>query len=273
LKEDFRGAWPDRFPWEYVNKQYQKAVKTGKVDNFNQELMLRIMSDEDRLITDGDINWYSRDKLLVNRGMFNYYITTDFATSEKAAADFSVISVWALNHKGYWFWVDGICKKQTMDQNINDLFRLAQKWEPQAVGIEVSGQQGGFMPWIQQEMMTRNCFFNLASENNNKKPGIKPNTNKMVRFNVVVPWFKSNQMFFPYELKEEGPMLECMNELKLIAAGGIKSKHDDFIDTISMLASLQTWRPSGEQPMKKDESGVWDMEEEDDASAMSSYIV
>ena len=68
-------------------------------------------------------------------------------------------------------------------------------------------------------------------------------------------------------------MLECMNELKLIAAGGIKSKHDDFIDTISMLAVLQTWRPSGEQPMTKDDSGVWEQEMEDDTSALGSYIV
>jgi phage terminase large subunit-like protein len=272
-KEEFKGAWPDRFPYEYVKKQYDKAVKTGKVDNFNQELMLRIMSDEDRLIRDSDINWYARAKLMLNRELFNYYITTDFATSEKAAADFSVISVWAYNAKGYWFWVDGVCKKQLMDANINDLFRLAQKWQPQSVGIEVSGQQGGFIPWIQGEMLTRNCFFNLASENNKAKPGIKPNTNKMVRFNVVVPWFKASQMFFPLELKDEAPMLECMNELKLISPGGIKSKHDDFIDTISMLASLQTWRPSGEPQLKRDDSGVWEVEEEEETSALGSYIV
>ena len=126
-KEEFRGAWPDRFPYEYVKTKYDKAVKLGKVDTFNQELMLRIMSEEDRLIRDSDINWYYRDPLLQNRGAFNYYITTDFATSEKSSADYSVISVWAYNHKGFWYWVDGICKKQTMDQTGSWSKRLSMR--------------------------------------------------------------------------------------------------------------------------------------------------
>ena len=66
-------------------------------------------------------------------------------TSERSSSDFSVISVWAYNASGDWLWVDGICKKQLMDKDINDLFRLAQIYNPQQVGIEVSGQQGGSM--------------------------------------------------------------------------------------------------------------------------------
>jgi phage terminase large subunit-like protein len=271
--EEFRGAWPDRFPYEYVKDQYEKAVKLGKVDTFNQELMLRIMSEEDRLITEGDINWYKRDLLLQNRGIYNYYITTDFATSEKSAADYSVISVWAYNSKGFWFWVDGICEKQTMDKNVNDLFRLAQKWKPQSVGVEVSGQQGGFIPWIQGEMMTRNIWFNLATDNNATKPGIRPNTNKMVRFNIVVPWFKANQIFWPIELKDTAPMLEAMNELRLIAPSGIKSKHDDFLDTISQLGSLKPWKPSEYMPVTKASDNIWEQEVEEEESGIDSYIV
>jgi phage terminase large subunit-like protein len=273
-KEEFKGAWGDRFPYEYVKKKYDKALKSGKIDTFNQELMLRIMSEEDRLIKDSDINWYRRDTLLQNRHLFNYYITTDFATSEDAANDYSVISVWALNHQGFWYWVDGICQKQLMDQNVNDLFWLAQKWSPQSVGIEVSGQQGGFIPWIQQEMLSRNIYFNIASDNNQSKPGIKPNTNKLVRFNIVVPWFKANKMFFPIELKKEKPMLECMNELCLISPSGIKSKHDDFLDTISQLGSLTVWRPAEQAVTNKASDDIWEMDtNEDDVSGMDSYVV
>ena len=110
-KEEFRGSWPDRFTYEYVKKQYDDAVKLGKVETFNQELMLRIMSEEDRLIKDEDIRWYRLETILQNKSKFNYFITTDFATSEKQAADFSVISVWAYNSNGDWFWVDGLCKR------------------------------------------------------------------------------------------------------------------------------------------------------------------
>ncbi len=272
-REEFRGSWEDRFSYEYVQMEHQEAMTLGMPANFNQELMLRIMSSEDRLITDSDICWYKRSSLLLNKESFNYYITTDFATSAKDAADYSVISVWALNNKGFWFWVDGICKKQTMDVNINDLFRLVQNWKPQQVGIEISGQQSGFISWIQQQMLEKNCFFNLASEHNSNNPGIRPISNKMVRFNIVVPWFKTHQIFFPEELKETPEMLECINELTLVAASGMKSKHDDFLDTISMLSSLQTFRPSEEAIMTKEKNDIWQWEEPIESSRLESYIV
>jgi phage terminase large subunit-like protein len=273
-KEDFVGAWPSRFPYEYVKKQYDFSLKQGKISDFNQELMLRIMSEEDRLITAGDLLWYSRSTLLANKSKFNYYITTDFATSDKQSADYSVIMVWAVNSKGFWFLVDGICKRQTMDKNVDDLFRLAQLYSPQSVGIEISGQQGGFIPWIQGQMMDRNCYFTLASSNNGNSPGIKPITNKMVRFNIVVPWFKTHQMFFPTELKETPFILEIMNELELVSAAGFKSKNDDCLDGISMLSSLTIWRPSEVAEMIKRKDDMWDMEDNNTSEcSINSYVV
>lgn len=272
-RKEFRGSWPDRFGYDYVLAQYTKAVKSGKVDTFNQELMLRIMSDEDRLISDEDIQWYSKVALMTNKNQFNYYITTDFATSEKEAADFSVISVWAVNSSGRYFWIDGICERQTMDKNIDHLFLLAQKYKPMAVGIEVSGQQGGFIPWIQQEMITRNIFFTLASGNNNKSPGIKPTTNKMERFNVMVPLFKQKLFFFPVEMKNHPALKEGITELELAAPAGFKSAHDDFIDTISQLGLMQIWFPSDEaQMVKNDQSGIWENEVEEASNRIGSYL-
>lgn len=275
-REDFKGSWPDRFTYDFVKAKYDTAVKLGKIDTFNQELMLRIMSEEDRMVQDSDIGWYKLDAVVRNKGRFNFYITTDFATSEKQRSDFSFISVWALNNNGDWLWVDGICKHQLMDKNIDDLFRLAQMYKPQSVGLEVTGQQGGFIPWIQSEMMTRNIYFPLASEGNEGKPGMRPNTNKLVRFNTVVPLFKARKMFFPIERKHEAPMVEAMNELSLVAVSGIRSKHDDFLDTASMLSSLTTWRPSEEAPIAESGKGdgMWDLDIEADADdRMASYIV
>lgn len=273
-REDFRGSWPDRFTYDYVKKQYDDAVKLGKIDTFNQELMLRIMSDEDRLIQDHDIAWYKIDAVIRNKQRFNFYITTDFATSEKQKSDFSVISVWAYNNAGDWLWVDGVCKRQTMDKNIDDLFRLAQMYRPQQVGIEVTGQQAGFIQWIQGEMLNRNIYFPLASEGNDSKPGIRPNTNKLVRFNTMVPLFKARKIFFPTEKKNSEPLAEAMNELELATPGGFKSKHDDFIDTISMLASLYPWKPSEEAPLRSADNGMWEADDEDDThDRLSSYIV
>lgn len=279
LKEDFKGSWPDRFTYEYVKGQYDTAVLAGKIETFNQELMLRIMSEEDRMIQDGDISWYKLDAVLRNKGRFNFYITTDFATSEKQKSDYSFISVWAYNNVGDWLWVDGVCKRQLMDANINDLFRLSQTYKPQSVGIEVTGQQAGFVTWIQAEMITRNIYFSLASEGNDSRPGIRPNTNKLVRFNTMVPMFKARKMFFPLERKTEAPMVEAMNELGLASISGFRSKHDDFIDTVSMLSVMQAWKPSEEAELIHKENnteggGMWDLDDpRETVDRMSSYIV
>ena len=275
-KEEFRGSWPDRFTYEYVKEQYDNAVKLGKVDTFNQELMLRIMSDEERMIQDHDIAWYKIDAVLRHKSRFNFYITTDFATSEKQKSDFSVISVWAYNNVGDWLWVDGVCKRQLMDKTVDDLFRLAQMYRPQQVGIEVSGQQGGFIAWIMNEMLNRNIFFPLASEGNDSKPGIRPNTNKLVRFNTVVPLFKARKIFFPIEKKSTPELAEAVTELSLVTPAGFKSKHDDFADTISMLSSLTPWKPSEEAPMTESstQGGMWDIDVPNESvDRMASYIV
>ncbi len=272
-KENFIGAWEDRFSYDHIKQRYDMAQKTGKLASFYQELMLQITSEDERLVQDTDIRWYSRKLLREHKEFYNFYITTDFATSSKNSADFSVISVWAYNNNGDWFYVDGICKRQTMEKNIDDLFNLVSIYKPQSVGVEVTGQQGAFINWIQKEMMQRNIWFNFASSNNKgNAPGIRPITDKLSRFNLVVPWFKAGKMFFPEESKTREPVTEFLNELRLVTVSGIKGK-DDCLDTISMLAVMNAWKPSAVLANDKKDP-TWDEEDVSyEPSVISSYIV
>lgn len=248
-REDFRGAWPERFTYDFVREEYDAAVKEGQVAAFYQELMLRITSDEERLVRDDEMLWYSKSVLMSKYHHYNYYITTDFATSESRSADYSAISVWAINNKDHRFWVDGILKKQDMSDNIDDLFRLARKWEPMGVGIETNGQQGGFIPWVRREMLAQDFYFPLAksqSANGQGRVGIlsPTNKNKLERFNVVLPLFKQGKIWFPEEMKEDPIIIEAVKELKGITKKGIVSRHDDFIDTISQMGLMEIFPPS-----------------------------
>jgi predicted phage terminase large subunit-like protein len=273
-RADFRSAWPDRFTYDYVATEYRRALALGRVDTFNQELLLRIMSEEERMVQTADIQWYRHELVLQHKERFNFYLTTDLATSIKQRADYSVISVWAYNNNGDWFWVDGVLERQLINMSLDDLFRFVVKYKPMQVGIEVSGQQQGLVSWIQEQMLVRNTFFTLASDQNSGLPGIRPNTNKLVRFNSVLPLFKAKKIFFPNEKKNDPILLEAMNELSLIAVSGMRAKHDDFIDTVSMLGSLTPWKPSEAQPMRPEEDQIWGAEPEPELeSRLSSYIV
>lgn len=272
-REEFRGSWEDRFSYDYVLKMYEKLKMQGALASFYQELMLQILSNDTKALSEGDFQWYSLNSLMKKKGNFNFYITTDFATSSKQTSDLSFISVWAVNNKGFRYWVDGVCGQRTMDKNIDDLFRLAHKYNPISVGIEVSGQQGGFIPWIQEKMMEKNIYFSLASDNNDNRPGIRPSTDKFQRFNVVLPDFKAKKMYFPEELKESPVLKELLEELDLITVGGFKSKYDDGIDTVSMLALMNIWLPSYEHNQTRDGRGIWVEDEPDVGYSLNSYLV
>jgi predicted phage terminase large subunit-like protein len=276
-KEEFRGAWEDRFTYEFVAAQYEKAILTGHGAAFFQELMLRITSEEERLVQESEIRWYPRANLLKNKHNFNFYITTDFATSEKQTADYSAISVWAYNANGDWFWVDGILARQTMDKSIDDLFRLVQEYKPQQVGVEVTGQQGAFLKWLQQEMMNRNIWFNFAMtippNGGTPTPGIRPTTDKLARFNMVVPWFKTGKMYFPEEMRLSQVLGLGIGQIRTATTRGLKGK-DDFLDTVSMLGFLTPWRPSDAVPVTKEEVSRWEEDNDlGDEGPLASYIV
>lgn len=273
-KEEFRGAWPERFTYEMMVDKYRKAILNGKLSSFYQELMLRITSADQMVVLPEDIGWYSKSILLKKPGDFNFYMTTDFATSEKQHADFNVICVWAINSSGRIFLVDGICKKQLMDRTINDLFILAQRYKPMSVGIETSGQQAGFIPWIQEQMMQRNIWFSLAEEGGSV--GLSQKTGKLQRFNIFLPTIKSKMFFLPYELKESELVKEMVTELTLVTDQGFRSKNDDCLDNISMLPRLRMLQPSGSESSLGSDSmyaDPWESEHVEESAIIQRYLV
>ncbi len=266
-EETFRGAWPDRHDFTYVKRQYEKAKRAGKLDSFMQELMLRITSDEDRLVRDTDMLWFEGDDVLKKPYNYNFYITTDFATSEKTRSDYSVISVWAYNSNEDWMLVQGELGRNLMDKNIDILFDYVVRYDVKSVGIEVTGQQGAFVTWIRKEMHRRNVYFTIVE--------VRPTADKLKRFHNVVPLFRKGKMWFSKDLIGSDFMVEAMAELQRATVSGFKSRHDDFIDTVSMLAEMNPWKPSN-MGVKKDgtlyDDPFYD-EPENDHLPMDSYII
>jgi predicted phage terminase large subunit-like protein len=242
-KKDFYGGWDTYHSYEAVRAKRLLCKTAVEIGGFNREMMLKVIASENRLVADDEIQWYRRQLLMSQKQYYNFYITTDFATSEKETSDFSVISVWAINANNDFYYVDGICARQLLDISIEDLFRFVAKYKPLSVGVEISGQQYGFVTWLKREMERRQVWFNFARNQGSSKDGLLPNTNKMTRFMSVLPLFKSEKMYFPFELKTSPMLKEMSDELTKATAEGFKSKHDDFIDTISMLGFMQTIIP------------------------------
>lgn len=263
-KADFKGGWPDRFSYAFVKKEFRSLKLSGEISSFNQELMLRITSDEDRLVKDSDLTWYSRDQVLRDRGRYNFYITTDLTTSDDAKADFAVISVWAFTNNKDWLLVDGICKRQQMDVSMKDLFKFVSIYKPLSVGIEINGQQQGFINWIKGEMLSKNIFFNLAG--NKGTEGIRRAGSKIQNFKLVVPQIKAKKIWLPTEMKQDPIIVELEEEMRFATGEGFKSKHDDVCDTVSMLLDMDPYPPSAESKPEfiDDEDGTHAFFDDDD---------
>ncbi len=270
-KETFKGAWADRFTYEYVKEQFDSALLEGKIDAFNQELMLNIVSSDSRLIKEGDINYFNKDLLLKNKHKYNFYITTDFATSVKSSADYSVISVWALGSNQDIFYVAGKIERCSMDKNIDDLFNYVRIYKPLEVGIEITGQQQGFISWIQKEMITRNIFFRLSKQKD--QIGIRPTTDKLTRFNTILPVFKKGNFWLSEEIKHLPLGKEILNELNNITASGFKSSKDDWIDTLSMLTEIRLIFPMANEPTEEEVQSILCKQEFDTIFPEDNYKV
>lgn len=287
-KEEFKGAWEDRFPFDAVNSMYSMMKASGKEQDFAQEFMLDLVDRASLLVDEEDIRWYDPMVVVKNKSKFNFYISTDFATSTKKSADFSTIAVWAINSNNDWMLVDGQCKRQTMSENIDDLFRLVARYSPLSVGIESSGQQGGFLSIIQEMMATRNIWFTFAKKKGSKEIGIRPVHDKMHRFVTgVQPKFKQNKVWLPKpELVRWSPGLkgfldELMSELsKLTFAGGFgKLLHDDAVDCLNQFSEMDTFAPSiedvtPEEKLMTDRNGefVWSFIDRDDGEYKNSNV-
>lgn len=253
-EEEFVGAWESMHPYYAVMEQYESAVASNATRAFNQERMLRISSDEDRMISEEMINdsWYSRKALLKEVDAYNIYITTDFTTTSEAKSDFSAMAAWALNTNGDYHLADLCVRRQGIGEQYEELFRMVNFWQLQGknveVGIEVDGQQKAHLFALKEMMTKRGEFFTFARQKGAKygSEGILSRAtggNKHGRFRTILPLFQNGKIKFPVELQDTPDMKEALKQLKYTtwsAFGG----HDDFCDVVSQLGMLDVRLPS-----------------------------
>ena len=277
-EEEFVGAWPEMHTYDRVMSRYEDMHDSEEGRAFQQELMLRISSEEDKLIKEGQVQWYSRKALEKNLGSYNIYITTDLTASSNLKGDFSVILAWAISNNGDWFMLDAVVKKMTIDEQYRPIFDMNRRWGAKygrnvTVGIEIDGQQQLNLYSLKKQMIENNSFFTFATQIGSPygKEGIsrrQATGAKHEQFMRVHPLFQQHKIYLPEELQDTPDMKEIINELSYITYTSIGSKHDDALDGISMIASMDVMLPSadaGGVPMFEEDNGLWIWEDEEDS--------
>jgi len=252
--EEFRGAWEDRFPYEAIKNMYNSAEKNSElmenekeeegleeeggltIEGFMQEMMLQVDNDKLRILNyDKDFVEYNLTDLMANKVAYNFYITTDFATKDNEQGDLSSILIWAYDDNHNLYIVDGMCGHNLMTDNIDQLFEFVERYRPLEVGIETSGQQGGFISWLEREMIQRDIFFKIKE--------VPSTINKLVRFMVVVPKIQAGKFYRAKENKGYVWEEELREEINGVSKKGFTSEFDDVLDCVSQIQFINLTRP------------------------------
>jgi len=258
-KEEFKGSWEDRHTYEKVMVKYRTAVHKGTLAAFMQEMMLRVASEEDRVIKpDMLANTFSRTDVMAKGSSYNWYITTDFTTTGKKSSDFSAMGVWAVNNNGDHMLVDLVVQKLELRDQYMKLLELVRKYKPMTgyinVGIETSGQQKAHIFALKELMIKHNTYFTIAFQKGKNTEGIMRTSadgNKFEYFMRVVPLFQMNKIWFARELEQTADFQELITELTYVTHLGFGAKHDDALDIVSQLNELNIIEPMDTSPAVK----------------------
>jgi len=116
---------------------------------FNQEYLLRPLSDEDQIIFPDHLKWYDEDINFLDRHRYRVVMAVDPAISLKDKADFSACSVWALEKKtNKLFCLDFFNEKLSFQQLKERIYRMYQYYQPEGCIVEsVQAQE-----WLVQDL-------------------------------------------------------------------------------------------------------------------------
>lgn len=299
-EEDFVSVWPDRHKYANCVRDFEDAMMAKNKGNgmpmrkLMQEYYLRISNDEDRMISDKMINWYSRAKLMSKLDQYNLYMTTDFTTTGNAGSDLSGTALWALGSNSDWFLIDISLRKKELVQQYSDVFSMVNTWSRYnyrgvTVGVEVDGGQRAHIQALKDRMVERNEWFTIAQQRG-AKPGSEgimsrlEGGNKHWRFRLALPLFQNHKIWFPEELRDTPDMKELIEELEYATYTGFGSQFDDGADLISQIMMIESHTPPAvfddseldSVPLKK-RHGMWqhhDMQygDSEDNGAYATYM-
>lgn len=277
-EKTFISVWEDRHSYKNCRKDYVRAMRAkdagdgSKLRSLLQEHYLRISSDEDRMITDSMVQWYNRTDVERRLAQYNVYMTTDFTTTGASGSDMSGIAVWALGSNNDIFMLDLCLRRQELEEQYEEVFRMNKYWTKHAtksitIGIETDGQQKGHVLAIKDRMIRKNEYMTIG-----KQKGSKPGSegilsrlekgSKHWRFRMMLPLFQNKKIYFPRELEDTPDMREMMDQIKYATYSGFGTKCDDGADLISQLGMMDMQFPMSSMYDEDDDYSATDEDDE-----------
>ncbi len=210
--------WPEYKPLEWLKEQRQAYIDQGLNDVWAQE-MLNVPYDESS--APFLRKYFTGMEDFEHAQRFNYYISTDFATSEKQKTDYTVFIVAGVNEKGTVYILHVIQQRMSSPEILETLNELAKQYKPEMVFAEKGQILNTLKPLLVNKMLEEDGEFYIINE----LPSITDKRTRSAtiraRMAVGAVRFDKSKDWYP-GLEEE--ML-----------GFPRVEHDDQVDGMSLL--------------------------------------
>lgn len=215
---DNKPLWEAHYTLEALEEIKNNYRAQGLIDVFYCEYMNEPLSDENAIFKKSYFKYYEDDEVLIKS--LSKFITVDLAISEKESADYTVVMVCGIDALNQFYILEYARDRFNPIETIEQIFKLAEKWNVSKIGIESVAYQRALQWFLQDEMRRRNKFY-LVEE-------LKADTDKERRIRGLQPRYAVGAVYHkPY-------MTELEEELILFP----KAPHDDIADALAYVPQI-----------------------------------
>lgn len=213
-----KSLWPEYKPIEWLLEERAEKMSQGLMDVWAQE-MLNIPYDEST--APFKRSYFAALEPGERDQTFNYYIATDFATSEKQKSDYSVFVVAGINEKGTIYILHVIQERMESPDILTTLSALIKQYKPEMIFVEKGQIWNMLKPMVINSMLNDEMEFTIFNELASALDKRSRSTSIRARMAVGAVKFDKNRDW--YQALEE----ECLGFPRL--------PHDDQVDGLSLL--------------------------------------
>ena len=213
--------WPERRTAQDFMMIRQDYIDRGLPDVYSQEYLNIPIDESNTLFKKNDfLPRREEDK----KKKLNYYISGDFAISEKEKADYTALVVGGMDEDGILHIVNVIRERLDGLAIVDTMLMLQKVYDPIAFGIEDTQITKSIGPFLNRAMIEQNIFINLMP--------IKPHkTDKITRARSIQARMRAGGLRFD---KNADWYQTFEDELMRFP----RDKHDDQVDAMSYLGLM-----------------------------------
>lgn len=220
--EDFSEIlWPDRWSKDKLKQVKDEYVQRGLSDKYSQEFLNVPIDETTAFFKRHDFVSRTPDD---KKKLLNYYITGDFAISERDRADYTVFMVGGMDEAGILHITNVIRARMDGQEIVQTMMGLQKVYNPIAFGIEEMQVSKALGPYLNRAMIEQNTFINLHM--------MKPHkTDKITRAQSIRARMRAGGVHFD-------KTADWYQTLEDEAITFPRARHDDQVDALSYLGLL-----------------------------------